>query len=208
MAEKQASTVDAAGALQALLLGCAADPEDAATLAVAGVLASAFSRFGLHVLPIPGLDARQTRRLMRYWLNDADQILGLDWPSLTWMERQEPRADEIEDIAALLLEAADAQRDADAARWLAQIIAAACLGDDHLWQDLRLRSRADLSLLLHGWFPALAARNVNNMKWKKFFYKQLCERAELHICKSPSCAACSDYSLCFGPEEAGPIRVA
>lgn len=39
------------------------------------------------------------------------------------------------------------------------------------------------------------------MKWKKFFYRQLCEQAEVLICKSPNCAVCSDYSLCFAPTE-------
>jgi nitrogen fixation protein NifQ len=39
------------------------------------------------------------------------------------------------------------------------------------------------------------------MKWKKFFYRQLCERAGVPICKSPHCAECCDRALCFGPEE-------
>ncbi len=38
------------------------------------------------------------------------------------------------------------------------------------------------------------------MKWKKFFYRQYCEQAEVLICASPSCARCSDYPACFGPE--------
>jgi len=190
-------------ALRALLLACADDADDPATLAVAGVLAEAFARHGLHLLPIPGLDVRDTRRLMRHWVPLADQVLGLDWLELTRMDRPEPRADEIDDVASLLFEAAREGRGDDAARWLAHIVAVACLGADHLWQDLHLRSRADLSRLLQDWFPALAARNTGNMKWKKFFYKQLCERADLRICKSPSCDVCSDHAVCFGPEEAG-----
>jgi nitrogen fixation protein NifQ len=188
--------------LRALLLDCASDCQDPATLAAVGVLAHAFARHGLSLLPIPGLDVRETRRMMRYWVAGADQILGLDWFDLTRMDRHEPRADEIEDVAALLQDGAHEGLDVDAARWLAQIVSVACLGADHLWQDLRLRSRDDLSRLLQDWFPSLAARNTGNMKWKKFFYKQLCERAELQICKSPSCAACSDYAVCFGSEDA------
>jgi nitrogen fixation protein NifQ len=49
-------------------------------------------------------------------------------------------------------------------------------------------------------FPELAKRNVGDMKWKKFFYRQLCERAEVPICKSPNCADCVDYQACFGHE--------
>jgi nitrogen fixation protein NifQ len=50
------------------------------------------------------------------------------------------------------------------------------------------------------WFPALVARNAGDMKWKKFLYRQLCEREQLLICKSPSCSVCSDLPVCFGPE--------
>jgi len=33
-----------------------------------------------------------------------------------------------------------------------------------------------------------------------FFYKMLCDRAEVRLCKAPSCGVCSDYSLCFASE--------
>jgi nitrogen fixation protein NifQ len=46
-------------------------------------------------------------------------------------------------------------------------------------------------------FPALAAKNSGDMKWKKFFYRQLCERAQVPVCKAPHCAECSDYTYCF-----------
>jgi nitrogen fixation protein NifQ len=54
--------------------------------------------------------------------------------------------------------------------------------------------------MMRHWFPALVARNHLDMKWKKFLYKQLCEREALYICKAPSCAQCSDRGLCFGAE--------
>ena len=83
---------------------------------------------------------------------------------------------------------------------VAHAIACACLGNNHLWQDLALPSRAELSALIATWFPTLAALNHQNMKWKKFFYKQLCLRHELFICRAPSCAVCADQGVCFGPE--------
>ena len=61
-------------------------------------------------------------------------------------------------------------------------------------------ARAELSALMRHWFPALVAKNHADMKWKKFLYKQLCEREEVFICKAPSCAVCSDQPVCFGPE--------
>jgi nitrogen fixation protein NifQ len=85
--------------------------------------------------------------------------------------------------------------------WMAEIVTAACMGGDHLWQDLGLWSRVDLSRLMTQNFPALAARNTRDMKWKKFLYKQLCEGEGVVVCRSPSCEVCVDYAKCFGREE-------
>lgn len=85
--------------------------------------------------------------------------------------------------------------------WLVGVLVAGCLGDDHLWQDMGLWSRADLSGLMEANFPELAARNINDMKWKKFLYKQLCEAEGIYICRAPSCQVCVDYARCYGPEE-------
>jgi nitrogen fixation protein NifQ len=63
-----------------------------------------------------------------------------------------------------------------------------------------LPSRAVLSQLMRHYFTTLYYRNSANLKWKKFFYKQLCDRAEVRVCKAPSCGVCSDYAACFGPE--------
>ncbi|NTV11887.1 MAG: nitrogen fixation protein NifQ, partial [Zoogloea sp.] len=57
--------------------------------------------------------------------------------------------------------------------------------------------RPALSALLGRHFPALAAKNVHNMRWKKFVYKQLCDRAEVHACRAPSCGQCGEYAACF-----------
>jgi nitrogen fixation protein NifQ len=129
---------------------------------------------------------------------DARMPLQLD-PGI--IERRARRSDEVDDVRALLLDHVDhgAGSAADCAA-LAETVALACLGDNHLWQDLQLPSRTELSALMRHWFPALVARNSADMKWKKFIYKQLCEREELLICKAPSCAVCCDRGLCFGPE--------
>jgi nitrogen fixation protein NifQ len=113
--------------------------------------------------------------------------------------RQAARQDEVDEVFSLLLEHAVADPQA---RDVALQVAVACLGDDHLWQDLQLESRAELSSLMGRWFPTLVARNHQGMRWKKFLYKQLCEREQLFICKAPSCAVCVERSVCFGPETA------
>lgn len=85
--------------------------------------------------------------------------------------------------------------------WMSVIVATGCMANNHLWEDLGLWTRRDLSELMSRNFPALAARNNRDMKWKKFLYKQLCEREGVYLCRAPSCAVCRDYPLCFGPEE-------
>jgi nitrogen fixation protein NifQ len=85
--------------------------------------------------------------------------------------------------------------------WIIGLLVAGCLGDDHLWQDLGLWSRSQLTALLHYNFPELAARNTHDMKWKKFLYKQLCEAEGLYLCRAPSCQVCVDYGVCYGSEE-------
>lgn len=115
----------------------------------------------------------------------------------------EARREEYEDLLALLLEnmtAASSESEAEETEAVAEFVAASCLGQNHLWQDMRLSNRGELSLLLARHFRPLFDRNVRDMKWKKFFYKQLCEREGLYVCKSPSCGVCSDFEKCFGPE--------
>lgn len=85
--------------------------------------------------------------------------------------------------------------------WIISILVAGSLGSDHLWQDLGLWSRSQLSAMLQYNFPELAAKNNKDMKWKKFLYKQLCEAEGLYLCRVPSCEVCVDYDKCYGSEE-------
>ena len=85
--------------------------------------------------------------------------------------------------------------------WITSILVAGCLGEDHLWQDMGLWSRQELSGLIAYNFPSVAAANHQDMKWKKFLYKQLCETEGIYVCRAPSCDVCLDYSRCFGSEE-------
>lgn len=109
------------------------------------------------------------------------------------------RLPEREDLIELLLQ--NRRGDEVAEVWLAYIIATACMGMDHLWQNMGLWSRTELSELMQRNFPLLAERNNRDMKWKKFLYKQLCEKEGLNACRAPSCDLCADFKKCFGPEE-------
>jgi nitrogen fixation protein NifQ len=109
------------------------------------------------------------------------------------------RTEELEDLRKLLI----AQRSgrSESELWMVEILIAGCMGSDHLWQDLGLWQRADLSKLMLDNFEQLAMRNDKDMKWKKFLYKQLCEAEGIYVCRSPSCEVCADYHNCFGSEE-------
>lgn len=83
----------------------------------------------------------------------------------------------------------------------AKIVARRALRDGHLWQELGLVDRSELSRLLATHFPTLAEGNTNNMKWKKYLYHKLCEAEGFSLCSSPSCRECNEFKSCFGPED-------
>ncbi|HLP68052.1 MAG TPA: nitrogen fixation protein NifQ [Rhizobium sp.] len=122
------------------------------------------------------------------------------------LDEAEPERDEEEEILfELLLQ----HRNPEIAASLhfARIVARRAMRDDHLWQDLGLFERAELTRLLNRHFPMLAAGNTRNMKWKKYFYRRLCEAEGLSLCTAPSCRECDDFDACFG-EETGESRLA
>lgn len=96
-------------------------------------------------------------------------------------------------------------RDARAGRyaselWMADIVATACSGNNHLWQDLGLENRESLTELMQCNFPELALANSGDMKWKKFLYRQFCALEGIYYCPAPSCGVCVDHAKCFAPE--------
>lgn len=132
-------------------------------------------------------------------------LMGLHFPGvsiappLPGHQLATERIDEFEQLRELLLKHRAGYSTSEI--WMAGVVAAACMASDHLWQDLGLWSRTDLSALMHANFPRLAARNTRNMKWKKFLYKQLCAAEGIFVCRAPSCEICTDFTACFGPEE-------
>ena len=177
------------------LMAAARDPGDPATLALAGVIALAPRRRTPYGVPIAGVDsvalAALQERIFPY-LQSPMLLTDCPLPAPSLL-------DEFDDLLALLLDHRSGQD--EPSRWLSHAVATAAMADNHVWQDLGLPSRVELSALMRLHFTSLALRNTGDMKWKKFFYRQLCERAGLSICRSPSCGVCSDYPQCFGPEE-------
>lgn len=113
--------------------------------------------------------------------------------------------DEIAMVRDLLLQQRSSE--GDTGRWLAAMIARRAMESNHLWEDLGLRERGELSRMLSRHFGPLAARNTGNMRWKRFFYRMLCEDDGFVMCTTPVCTQCNDFDLCFG-EESGESRMA
>jgi nitrogen fixation protein NifQ len=113
--------------------------------------------------------------------------------------------DEVAMVRDLLL--SQRSSEGDTGRWLAPMIARRAIEPNHLWEDLGLRDRSELTRLLARHFGPIAARNTKNMRWKRFFYRMLCEDDGLVMCSTPVCTNCNDFNLCFG-DESGESRMA
>jgi len=154
-----------------------------------------------------GLDAAMLEAVADHWFPFADvEIRSPATGELAPLEAEE------EMLLDLLLAhaAVDPYRpigEPDLPAILARMIARRAMRPDHLWQDLGLFDRSELNRLLARHFPTLAAGNTANMKWKKYFYRKLCEAEGFVLCTAPSCAQCNDFAVCFGAED-GESRMA
>jgi nitrogen fixation protein NifQ len=185
-------------AIYRMLTGC--DPADATVEddgsfdqhVLASILAVAATEGG-SVGERVGLAACDLAALTVQWFPDAQFAIAPLPPHEATAED-----DEVAMVRDLLL--AHCSTEGDVGRWLAAMIARRVMEPNHLWEDLGLRDRSELTRLLARHFAPIAARNTNNMRWKRFFYRALCEAEGLVMCKSPVCTCCSDFSLCFGDE--------
>ena len=147
-----------------------------------------------------GLTSDDLVSLMAQWFPAACSM------SVAWRARDEAAED---DETAMVRDLLLAQRssEGDAGRFLATMIARRAMDPNHLWEDLGLRDRSELTRLLARHFGPLAARNTGNMRWKRFFYRALCESDGFVMCTTPVCTDCRDFELCFG-DESGESRMA
>lgn len=113
--------------------------------------------------------------------------------------------DEIAMVRDLLL--ANRSTDGEIGCWLAAMVARRSMEPNHLWEDLGLRDRSELTRLLGRHFGSIAVRNTKHMRWKRFFYRILCESDGFVMCSTPVCTQCSDFERCFG-DESGESRLA
>ena len=174
------------------LLAFARNPVNLGTRAIAGVIAS--GREGRIPAFEEGLGTRRFVSLVERLFPGAQP--GEPPPASALFP-----AVEYGDLMRLLLE--HRSRRGEETELVAHAMAIACLGASHLWEDMHLDNRAELSSLIRAYFWSLAALNARDMKWKNFFYKQICAREGFNACRAPRCEECCDQERCFGPED-GP----
>jgi nitrogen fixation protein NifQ len=150
--------------------------------------------------PLLGLDHAQYQQLTQILIEwDVDDLLiHIEHHSPAMILRQELlafRQHEYQELLDVLNNSLNP--DSDLSLYMATIIACACLGGQHLWRDIGMPERARLSELFAHYFPSLYTANSQNMRWKRFLYKQLCESGGDYVCRAPSCDQCSSFDDCF-----------
>jgi nitrogen fixation protein NifQ len=181
------------------LMSYAADPEDGVVRAFAGVIDRASRERGQAPNLAMGLSQEHFAELLdRYYPGVRAALYGAICKTHC-NECTKLQAEEFDDLVQLLLD--HRANESQQTEWLAYAIASGCMGGNHLYEDMGLPNRQALSDLLNRHFTTLFVKNAGNMKWKKFFYKQLCDRAQVQLCKAPSCQVCTDIDACFGPED-------
>jgi nitrogen fixation protein NifQ len=142
-------------------------------------------------LALLGLRPREWRGLL------ARHFTRAAAPALPLAVSVDANASFVHTLHALLLTHASAAVHADDAYCIATIIAHACLRPDHLWRDLGLAGREEVTWMLTRYFPTLVALNVANWRWKKFLAAQRALSLGLQPGPAPGCPGCEDYGHCF-----------
>jgi nitrogen fixation protein NifQ len=156
-------------------------------------------------LPLLGLDRDALTALMRrHFPRDTDSPRAPIVAFASFAASQTPHRAFVRDLHGLLMwhdrSAADHTAHADDARCLASIIAAASLRPDHLWRDLGLDGRDDVTAMLGRHYPELIARNTDNLRWKKFLAREVAQANGVAPTCAPGCPGCEDYGFCY-PEQ-------
>jgi nitrogen fixation protein NifQ len=196
---------DVGAATYRLLAGC--DPADAAVEddasfdrhVLASVLAVAAMEGGV-VAERAGLANKDLIRLIEREFPAAHDIIP------AWCAPVE-RDDDEETAMVRDLLLANRSTEGETSRWLSAMVARRAMEPNHLWEDLGLRDRDELTRLLDRHFAPIACRNTKNMKWKRFFYRSMCEDDGFVMCSTPVCTQCADFNRCYG-DESGESRLA
>lgn len=163
-----------------------------------GLVSGDYQRFVAYVLGAPStLHAEEARqRLIVGAAQEHEALTRERWALRSALASQ--RSSEVEDLEKVLLtRGAGGAAHSTLVHSVARILANGCLGSAHLWKDLGLRDRPQLRALISEYFPLMITLNTHDMRWKRFFYRQLCEMGGDYLCRAPSCTQCASYSECF-----------
>ncbi|CAG9174017.1 nitrogen fixation protein NifQ [Cupriavidus pampae] len=188
-----------------LLDAFAAHPGDAVSRALSGVLESAVAGGLPRFAQWLGLPADEFRCMLDTFFPGAAQS---GWEPDTPPVDAAALPCEFDDLVRMLWFGRTDQADPRHALWAAHALACGCFGQGHLWQDMGLSGRQDVSVLLSGTFLPVFTANTTDMKWKKFFYHRVCEEMDLHPCPEPSCSGCDHYAECHGAETVSVVSTA
>ncbi|WP_083254168.1 nitrogen fixation protein NifQ [Pandoraea sp. ISTKB] len=159
-----------------------------ATLLVANATPERVARLGLSGAALTQLLRRHFSPVSEHWQACAAALPTPAWASnamfvVEMREMLRRRADPI----LHPMDAAD----------MATILATACLRPDHLWRDLGLTGRDDVTALLTHFFPSLVLENTENLRWKRFL-AQVCAQAYGRApAPAPGCPGCEAYGECY-----------
>lgn len=104
-----------------------------------------------------------------------------------------------DEVRALLMELRTPDAEPLHVEWLARAIAAACMGNRFLWQDLGLAGRDDVGVLLRRYFQPLHDANREDLKWKRFIFLQLGARKKQPGLQAPGGPSGGPHDRCDQP---------
>ncbi|WP_256078659.1 nitrogen fixation protein NifQ [Massilia sp. YIM B04103] len=177
------------------------DPAALMAAAVAGVLRHAAQGELPPFARTLGLPLAELAAMVAYCLPPPAEDDPHPWPGAVPQSKYRAIADStpavFKDLSALLLANRSAAVDERHAAWAARAVAAASLGGRHLWQDLGLNGRQEVSALLSHYFGPLFQRNTRDLKWKRFLYLELGAAQGIPELRPPKCLNCDQYRACF-----------
>ncbi|MDR3739667.1 MAG: nitrogen fixation protein NifQ [Terracidiphilus sp.] len=193
-------TTDAMYILLNRSLAPACDPFDGHVLACVFAIAAEESAADRSLAQALGVSGKSLRGVIaQYFPHALDHLIAFGLDSELVVE------DEEQSLRMLLQRSRSTS--GPLSSLLAAIVARRAMQSNHLWQDLGLTNRSELSALMQRHFAPLAVRNNQDMRWKKFFYRMICRDDSYRLCAAPSCSECCDFNVCFG-DESGESRLA
>lgn len=151
-----------------------------------------------------GLPQSGLLSLVRQCFPEVSALQTLPESEYNRLRQSEPAG--FEALVAFIDALGSAAADVPHAEWLARTLAAACFGERHLWQDLGLASRDDLSRLLEQHFEPLYLRNQTNLRWKRFIFSEFAKQSADPALLPPGCSRCEQFPICFADDSSDRHR--